>query len=356
MGFLITGFFLAYMAVLLLIPPARALAIKHGFVDEPGGRKDHAAPVPPIGGLVIFGVYMLSVVLTSADLMVTLAAFWPLFTGLFLVLLVGALDDYKHMNPWLKFSAQFAAAFLIVIPGGAELKHLGNLFGLGNFNLGFMSMPFSVIATVLLINAINLMDGLDGLAAGKSFVIFLWMAIACAFAHEWGALQPLLPLMGALAAFLFYNMRHPLRSKANVFLGDAGSMALGLIIAWFAIALAKGPHPPLVPISMAWILALPIMDTCAQFNRRAREGRHPFSADRGHFHHHLVHAGLPVGRATAVILGLAFLLGLIGYGGVMIGIPQLVLTIMWIVLLFAHMALSLRPQIYISLFEAFKAK
>lgn len=354
MVFLIAGFFLAYMAVLLLIPPARALAIKVGFVDEPGGRKDHPDPVPPIGGLVIFSIYMAVVILTSADFSVTIKAFWPLFAGLGLVLLVGAVDDYKHMNPWLKFSAQFAAAFLIVIPGGAELSHLGNLFGFGDFELGFMSMPFSVIATVLLINAINLMDGLDGLAAGKSFVIFLWLAIACAFAHQWAALQPILPLMGALAGFLFYNMRHPLRGRASVFLGDAGSMALGLVIAWFSIALSKGTHPPLVPISMAWILALPIMDTCAQFYRRTREGRHPFSPDRGHFHHHLVHAGLPVGQATLVILAIAFVFGGIGCLGVMVGVPQWLLTTLWIVFLFTHMALSFHPETYIRFFKLLK--
>ena len=348
---LITGFVLAYMAVLLLIPPVRMLAIKVGLTDEPGGRKDHEDSVPLIGGLVIFSVYIAAVLLTVPS---ALQTFWPLFVGLGLVLVVGALDDYKHMNPWLKFSAQFAAAFLIVIPGGAELHHLGNLFGYGNFELGFMSMPFSVIATVLLINAINLMDGLDGLAAGKSFVIFLWLAIGCVVAQQWGALLPILPLMGALAAFLFYNMRHPMRGKASVFLGDAGSMALGLIIAWFAIGLAVEPDPVIVPISAAWILALPIWDTCAQFYRRTREGRHPFSADRGHFHHHLVHAGLPVGQSTFAILVLAFVLGGIGYGGLMLGAPQWALTIVWIVFLFSHMALSHRPDVYIRFFSYLK--
>lgn len=346
MAALITGFVVAYMAVLLVIPPLRSLAIRGGFVDKPGGRKDHADPVPPIGGLIIFSVYMVTVLLTAPDFSAALHNFWPLFLGLILVLIVGAIDDYRHMNAWLKFSAQFAAAFLIVIPGGAQLSHLGNLFGNGDFELGFMAMPFSVIATVLLINAINLMDGLDGLAGGKSFVVFLWLAVACAVAQQWGALQPLLPLMGALAAFLFYNMRHPLRSKANVFLGDAGSMALGLVIAWFSIGLAVEPDPVLIPISMAWILALPIWDTCAQFYRRAREGRHPFSPDRGHFHHHFVHAGFSVRRSTLSILLIAFILGFIGYGGIMLGVAQWVLTAVWIACLFLHMAVSEKPHRY----------
>lgn len=348
---LITALVLAFALVLVLVPPLRRLAIHIGFVDEPGGRKDHQDPVAPIGGLVVFVVYMVVMILAGGDSAGTIATFWPLFAGLSLILLVGVLDDYKNIPPWPKFTAQFVAAGLIVVPGGAQLHHLGDLFGFGDFGLGFMAIPFSVIATVLLINAVNLMDGLDGLAAGHSFVAFLWMVVACLVAGQWGALLPIMPLMGALAGFLVYNMRHPLRSRASIFLGDAGSMGLGLVIAWFAIALAQDPDPVLVPISVAWILALPIMDTCAQFYRRMHEGRHPFSPDRGHFHHHLVHAGLPVGRSTVVILGLAFVLGGIGYGGILLGVPGWILTIVWICLLFSHMALSHEPKTYISFFE-----
>src|SRR5690606_15367016 len=104
------------------------------------------------------------------------------------------------------------------------------------------------------------------------------------------------PFMGALAGFLVYNLRTPLRKQAAVFMGDAGSMALGLVVAWFAMSLAQEPHVVFAPISVAWILALPIIDICAQFNRRVREGRHPFSPDRGHFHHHFRHAGISSGQ------------------------------------------------------------
>mgnify|MGYP000504157985 CR=1 FL=1 len=345
---------LAFGAALLVIPFARRGALKIGFVDQPGGRKEHEDAVPPIGGLIIFSIYILLLLFGGDDFMAALSQFWPLIAALLVLLIVGALDDYRGIPPWPKFTAQFVAAFLVVIPGGAQLHHLGDLFGFGEFELGFMTIPFSVIATVLLINAINLMDGLDGLAAGKSFVILLWMVIACLVAGQVGALIPILPLLGALAGFLFYNMRHPLRARASIFLGDAGSMALGLMVAWVSIGLAQGTHPVIVPISVAWILALPIMDTCAQFYRRAREGRHPFSPDRGHFHHHLVHAGIPVGRSTFLILALAFILGGVGYVGALVGVPQWLLTIIWISLLFSHMALSFKPDRYIKFFEQFE--
>jgi UDP-GlcNAc:undecaprenyl-phosphate GlcNAc-1-phosphate transferase len=195
----------------------------------------------------------------------------------------------------------------------------------------------------LLINAINLIDGLDGLAGGKSFIALFWMFIPAAMT---GIAYPALSiaiLMGALAAFLVYNMRNPLRRKANVFLGDAGSMALGLSLAWFGMRLGWGLHPVITPISVAWILALPIMDTCAQFARRVAQGRHPFSADRNHFHHHFVNVGITVGQATAIMTALGFILGLIGVGGMLLGVPEFVLAYTWIALLFLHMYMNMRP-------------
>lgn len=346
---LIIGFLAPLLVVLALTPLAKKFALRIGFVDEPGGRKDHEDLVPPIGGLIVMPVYMITAYLIGVDV----ETFWPLYAALGLILLVGGIDDYKNINPWPRFIAQFVAAALIVVPGQAQLYHLGDLFGLGVLWLSWMSIPFSIIAVVLLINAINLMDGLDGLAGGKSFVIFIWLSLACILAGQWSALLPIAPLMGALLGFLIYNIRHPLRKKASIFLGDAGSMSLGVVIAWFAIGLAQDPDSVLVPISTAWILALPIMDICAQFYRRTREGRHPFDADRGHFHHHVVHAGFSVGHSTSMILLIVFLFGAIGYGGVQLGVPQWALTSAWIILLFSHMALSLRPKTYIKFFNQF---
>lgn len=333
---------LSFVIVLAVIPGARALALKYEFVDAPGGRKQHDDPVPPIGGLVIFPVFMLLSIAAGVDVQ----SYWPLYLGLAILLFTGAVDDLEHINAWAKFFVQIAVAALVVIAGQARLYALGDLFGFGNIGLGWMSIPFSMAAVVLLINAVNLMDGLDGLAAGKGFVVLFWLVLACFLAGEPAAAAVMMVLLGALAGFLFYNMRHPLRGKACIFLGDAGSLCLGLVLAWFCIGLAQEPDPILVPISVAWILALPIIDACGQFFRRVREGRHPFSPDRGHFHHHFIHAGIPVGRATPMILGVGVVLGAVGVLGITLGVPQPVLTVLWIALLFSHMALSQKPESY----------
>lgn len=338
-----------FLIVLALIPAARVLAMKIGLVDEPGGRKQHDDAVPPIGGLIILPVFMLSVIVLGGDL----SAYGYLFIALIMILVTGAIDDFVPLHAWFKFAVQLSAAALVVILGGARIYTLGDMFGFGEVGLAWMSIPFSIAAVALLVNSINLMDGLDGLAAGKSFVVLGWLVLACLMAHDAQAAMPMMPLLGALAAFLFYNMRHPLRDKASVFLGDAGSLGLGLVLAWFCIVLTQHSEPILVPVSVAWIVALPVIDACGQFYRRVREGRHPFSADRGHFHHHFIHAGVPVGRSTVMILLLGFVLGGIGYFGIIAGAPQIFMTGGWVILLVVHMAMSERSEYYIRLFSRF---
>lgn len=329
---------IACLSVLVLVPVARAGALRAGFVDAPGGRKDHEAPVPPIGGIVIIPVFIVLSVLFGAGVVQ-----WPFWTALLVMMFAGALDDRFSIRPRWKFVAQFIAALLIVVWGGANVTRLGDLFGFGDFGLGFFSIPFSIVAAVLLINAINLMDGLDGLAGGTVFVALFWMAVLALDGGDAATASSAMLLMGCVAGFLFYNMRHPWRARASVFLGDAGSMALGLALAWYGMRLGHGAAPVVAPMAVAWILALPIMDTCAQFARRVAQGRHPFSPDRNHFHHHFVNAGISVPRTVVIVLAIGFVCGGIGAAGVAMGLADYILSIVWIAGLFTHIAISLRP-------------
>lgn len=335
---------MALLAVIVLMVPMIRLAPFLKLMDEPGGRKQHEGAIPLIGGLVIFPVFIAFAMLAGFSYL----QYWPLYVGLFVLLVLGVVDDHKHLHPWFKFGVQCAVAVLLVIWGDAQILTLGNLFGFGEFRLGFMAVPFSLAAVVLLINAVNLMDGLDGLAAGYVSVAIGWIAFGYWQAGDVDGLGMALLLIAAIGGFLCYNMRSPFRKRARVFLGDAGSTCLGFALAWFAIHAAKDvPAPALEPMSVAWILAIPIMDTCAQFYRRVRAGLHPFSPDRGHLHHHFIHAGFSVGKATAAILVLAFLSGGYGVLGVMLGVPLYVLTLSWITAILGHMAVSDKPERYV---------
>jgi len=338
-----------FFAVVVLIPILIKLAPALKLIDIPDDRKKHNGSVPLVGGLAIFSVFIVGALFAGFDM----AQYWPLFTAIALLLVTGAIDDAFHIQAWIKFGMQFLAAALIVFPGGAELSHLGHIFNLGLFELGFMSGFFSWIAVVLLINAVNLMDGLDGLAAGYVAIALAWIAYGFWLA---GVQKDLLYiLIAAIVGFLAYNLRTPFRKKAATFLGDAGSMCLGVCLGWFAIHLGRvagdeGSHA--VPaIAIAWVLAIPIMDTCAQFYRRAREGRHPFSPDRGHFHHHFIDAGFGAGRAVFLILSLAVFLGGFGVLGHQLGVPQIILSSVWIILILLHMHISEKTIRYVSIFK-----
>lgn len=348
----ILSFVLSLIAVLFIVPPVKNRALRAGFVDAPGGRKKHDHPIAPIGGLVIFTVIIFAHIITRGA---NVFHDWALYIGLILLLGIGAWDDRKEVPAGIKFSVQILVATISVIFGSCLLDHLGPLFGGDDFMLGVMAVPFSIAAVALMINAINLMDGLDGLSGGVSFVISGVLFVIAMLGGSIDFMISLAPILGALAGFLYYNMRGPHRSKAMIFMGDAGTLAIGFMLAWQCIDMAKFPELGLAPIAVAWVLAIPIMDECAQFYRRVREGQHPFSPDRGHFHHHFIDAGFSAGQASLCIIGLSALLSVCAIGLLWSGISQAYLTWGWIITLLLHMEISRKPARYIALLSKIKS-
>ncbi len=345
-------FVVALGAVSALIPRACHFALRSRFVDRPGGRKEHERFVPPIGGVGVFPVVIVLGLFSGLNPI----DHWPLLTALVLLLGTGLVDDLREVNANLKFFIQALAAFLIVVPGGAQIETLGNLIGLGPLDLGWFAIPFTWFCMVLLINAFNMIDGLDGLAGGKALIVTFWLAMACLSGGFIEPLSLLFVLAGGLAGFLVYNMRHPWRRRASVFLGDSGSMALGLLLGWFCVGLAQAPDPVLLPMSVAWVVALPVIDAFGLFTGRILRKQHPFSADRRHFHHHFIAAGFSPGQATAFILGIGFIYGLIGYGCLLTGIPETIQFVLWACVLAGHTAVSFRPALFIQVLAKLKER
>lgn len=341
----------AFLAVVAAIPLLCVLASKTGFIDQPGGRKRHERAIPPVGGLAIFPVFIVLVFLTGHGP----REIWFIL-ALILLLIIGVVDDGYSLPAWLKLAAQFVAAFMLVVPGGLRVDDLGDLFGAGFLWTGWMAVPFTIISIILMVNAVNLIDGLDGLAGGMGLIVVFWLGICSyIYGNSEGRTMTVI-LAGALSGFLVYNLRHRLRRRASVFLGNSGSLGLGFTLAWLTIGLSQGPGAVIRPVSVAWLLALPIYDICGQFARRISLGRHPFDPDRHHFHHHFLYAGLSDGQATAVILFVSFLMGLVGVGGIWIGLPEYFLTYIWIVFLLIHVYLSMRPLRYLEMLLPFRGK
>lgn len=301
----------AFLATLAFISFLMNPAIHWGLVDYPGGRKTHENAVPLIGGVAIFCAFFLSV-LVHGRLWNTHPSL--LFACLLLVV-VGVADDRHDLSARSRFIAQLVAAVLMTSWGGQYLAHLGDVFGYGIVHLHDWSIPFTVFCTVGVINALNMTDGVDGLAGGLSLLSLALFACVAFLSSMAPQFTLLLMLAGSLAGFLVFNFRHPWRSEAAIFLGDAGSMMLGFLLVWFSVALTQGEHPPMSPITAVWMIAVPLLDTVSIMIRRILHGRSPFAADREHLHHLLLLAGLPVVWTVGLILALAALLGAAGLAG-----------------------------------------
>lgn len=335
----------------LMVPLVRVIAQRMNFVDRPGGRKQHDGAVAYGGGVAIFltfGIMSFFVATPFEDS-------WAYFLSLAMILITGIIDDKRGVNAKLKFAIHFLSAFILVIAGHTQLVTLGNLLGFGNMGLGWAVIPFSVACVVYIINAINMMDGVDGLGGGICLIVFLWLLAAAVFAGQWSAVLSLSLIIASLIGFLIYNMRHPFRKKASIFLGDAGSMALGLTIAWYAIHLSQFPTAAIPPVSVAWIIALPIIDAFGLLVMRIYEGRPAFEADRRHFHHHFLDSGYTPGQTTCLVLLWAAILGGVGFVGLKAGIPEPVLGWAWVVLWLGHALLVTKPEIFRKILAAIRS-
>lgn len=299
--------------------PARAL----GLLDCPGGRKTHECPVPLIGGIVIFCAFCFTVLFLDEPL----RKYSSLFAGMGILLITGVLDDLRDISAKAKLATQVIAAILMASWGGQTVTTLGSLFGTGEILLGTWSVPFTVICTVGLINAINMVDGMDGLAGGLIIVALAWLVYGGVAGGTVEATPLVLMLIAATGGFLIFNFRHPWRLCATVFLGDAGSMMLGFALAWFAVDFSQGPQSPIAPIAIAWILAIPIFDAITLMARRMLKRQNPLAADREHLHHIFLRAGYSHNTTVNILIGINVLMGGIAVVGWQLGVPDYILLL-----------------------------
>lgn len=301
------GSFSGVIALIYLLDP---LARRIGLLDHPGGRKDHAAPTPVTGGLAIaLGTMIPALLLTEVT---------PQLLGLGLaaavLIITGVIDDLKDLRWQYRILAQIVAALCIVMVGDVKVEAIGPVFGLGQMALGSLSIPFTVLATVGLINALNMADGLDGLAGSMALCALVMLIAGSIYSGNAELTHGLTVLAGALAGFLALNMRTPWRKRAYVFLGNSGSAYLGLVIAWAAFRLTQNPDHPVTPVLAPFLIAPPVIDCLVLIVKRLRQGRSPFAADRTHAHHLMLDAGYtPTGVVLFMVVvscGLGLLAGL----------------------------------------------
>lgn len=314
---------LALVVSLFISRVLASFAVRIGLADPPGGRKRHEGTIPLTGGLGMFAGFFVGAMASAVVAGPNIA----LVVALFLLVFGGAADDMHDISAQSKLLVQLVAAMLMTSWAGVQVKQLGNLFGFGPLQLYDWSVPFSVVCAIGVINAINMVDGLDGAAGGISLTAALWLVYA---ALEQGlGLQAflLLVLAAAIAGFLVWNVRFPpLREQARVFMGDSGSMMLGLALCWFSIDLTQGEGRSLAPIVCIWILAVPLLDMSRVMFVRYRRKVSMFNAGREHLHHVLLARGASPHAAALAMIGISVLCGGLALAAWRIGVPDAVLT------------------------------
>jgi len=299
-------FIVALIVSLLSTRRTRTLAIKYAVGSFPDERMVHTGFVPRMGGVgIISGFFIASIaaLLWPGDIFASGWEHAGILTGALMMAALGIYDDLNGMNATQKFSGQFLAATVVIL-SGCSISFLHNPFG-SDIELGLLSIPLTYLWLIGVTNAVNLLDGLDGLAAGVSAIAAAVMAFIAALSGAWIIVVLCVALIGGLLGFLRFNY-HP----ASIFMGDTGSLFLGFILASLSLKAFEMTAHNVTLLLPLLILAVPIGDTAVAFFRRLNRGSHPFKPDKDHLHHRLLYLGLSHRQAVHIIYGLSVMYGL----------------------------------------------
>lgn len=301
---------LSFLLAVLLTPLVRAVARHFGWLDQPDERRIHSVPTPRLGGVAIFVSFVLALLpllVIHNRITTQLRIQWPSLAALPLAILVifllGLLDDLFGLSPYVKLVVEIACSLWLFFHG-IFVGPVSNLRG-GGFDVGVWSLPLTVLWLVGLTNAFNLVDGIDGLAAGIAVFAMTTLVLVSLLTGSTLLIAILAALGGATAGFLLFNFQ-----PASIFLGDSGALLLGFTLG--ALSLVWGQKSPLAVAVLGPILifGLPIADTLLAVVRRYFSGTPIFAGDRDHIHHRLLSLGLSPRQVLLALYGACLIFGL----------------------------------------------
>lgn len=327
---IIISSFATLLAIWLLNPLARRI----GLVDLPNERKVHQGAVPLIGGIAIFigfsVVWFLSGPLTGSRLIYTFCAL--------AIVILGAVDDARNLSVRFRLLCQTGISLFMCWGTGKYLGYFGDLFGFGPIDLGVLGVPLAVLAVISAINAFNMIDGIDGLAGSLALVSLsaIGFMLSLSTQHTEATMAIILAL--CLLPYLAVNLTiRPFKRK--IFMGDAGSMLLGLSVVWLLIHSTQNSDAAFRPVAALWFIAIPLMDMAAVTIRRLKLKQSPFKAARDHFHHQLMHAGFTARQTLVIITTMSVGMALIGLAGELLAIPEWLMFAAFIAVFVAYSSL-----------------
>ena len=295
---------ISFAVAYIMTPPVKAFAEKVGAIDVPkDDRRVHDHPIPRMGGLAIFVGFMVAMLMLVEMNKPVIG----MLLGVVIIAVMGAVDDVVALNAWVKLVFQVVAA-VVAIRCGVVVDAVSNpniLSDMTTIQIGFLSVPLTLIWIVGCTNAVNLIDGLDGLAVGVSAISSFTMLVVAMFVAEPTVAIILAALTGACMGFMPYNM-----NPAKIFMGDVGSQMLGFVLATASIMGLFKFHAIITFFVPLLALGVPLFDTGFAFIRRIIHKHSPFHADKKHLHHRLLKLELSQKQAVAVLYGVSAVLGI----------------------------------------------
>ena len=295
----VVAFTVALAVAYFTTPWVKDMAIKAGALDAPDDRKVHKKPIPRMGGIAIYLGFVLAVL---ASMHVSREIVGLLLGGT-VIMMVGIIDDMRQLSAKVKLLGQIAAA-MVLVAFHIRIEWLTNPFG-EMLYVDQFSVPLTILWVVGLTNTVNLIDGLDGLAAGVSTIASITILLVALQQNFWTVAILTAALAGAALGFLQHNF-----NPAKIFMGDTGSMFLGYMLAAVSILGTVKSAATIALVVPIMALGLPIMDTAFAILRRYRNGRPIFKPDKGHLHHRLLDLGLTQKQAVLLMYVISGCLGI----------------------------------------------
>ena len=303
---------LALVLALIFIPIIKNIAIKVNLVDKPNYRKVHATPVPLVGGISI-AICTLLVLIVSGNKLIIIKEYLPILTSGLTLLVVGVIDDKTDISAKYKLIVQLILSFIIAFSG----TRITSLFGLlGIYEIStLMQYALTILVITGVVNAFNLMDGVDGLVGGLSLLGFTMFLIASIFYNNYFLGKISVIFIGAIIGFLKFNL-----SKKKIFMGDAGSLFLGFILVTLGIQFMENQQVnkdygyAYGFLILVAFFSIPVLDSLRVYIGRMKEGNSPFKADKSHLHHLLLTAGLTHKKIALFVVLFCMILFFVGFG------------------------------------------
>lgn len=346
---LLYGFLAQFLAVILsiyFVPTMRKLALTKNLTDTPSARKSHSTQVPVLGGLAIYLAAAFSMVLMACAFpsKTFIIDFFLLGFGSMTLLFIGVLDDIVGLKPMQKLIFQIIVSFILIHNAPIYISSMDGIFGISGMPY-IVSCLLSVFVYVVFMNMLNLIDGIDGLASGISMVGFVFFGYVSFITGSYYNMLVSMAGIGCIIPFMYYNMF----SDSKIFLGDSGSLVMGVILGYLALdflSINNAPEQLLFGgnkiIILMSVFSYPLVDTLRVFVVRISRKRSPFAADKNHIHHHLLRLGLSHRKATLLVLVYSCFITCIS-----LTLTELSINVAFVVLLLASVFIICLPSFLI---------